>query len=422
MPPLRRPLIVIAPDSFKGSLSAPLAADALTRGVHRALAVAHGTDAHSPDAHNLDAVSVLTFAMADGGEGSLDAVHSAQPSTLRLLAVPTVDAIGRRRRAHYGFDSVSGHAVIEASQANGLPHVSDVALQPLRADSYGVGIIAADAIARGARTITLFLGGSASTDGGSGLLRALGARFLAADGSELSPGGAPLGHLATVDLSGLNPGARETTWHIAVDVTNPLIGAQGAAHIFGMQKGATVSDCAVLDAGLTRLGQVLTRTESGVSRSPSFAALTALPGLGAAGGIATVLMSLGTAQLLPGAKLVADAIGLSAVVPDADLIISGEGRLDTQSLEGKVVDYLSAAKSPAAQLVVIAGSVTLSAQQLAAAGIDAAFTLGVGGETHQELYERSAELLEARAFQVCTAWLARTPDADRSNARDASGA
>ena len=388
MPLTQTPIVIIAPDSFKGSLTAADATAALERGAREVL----------PD----DAV-VLTFPMADGGEGSLNAVLSAwlQPT----LSIATVDAIGRERDANYGFDLDGHRAVIEAAQANGLPHVLDVPLQPLRADSYGVGLIAANVIARGAREITLFLGGSASTDGGTGLARALGARFLNADGTEIAPGGAELASIATIDLSGLMAGAVETKWRIAVDVTNPLVGTDGAAHIFGPQKGASASEIDTLDAGLTHLAGVLAKTQPTASNSRPAASLTSMPGLGAAGGLAAVLVALFDAELVPGARVVADAIGLSDVIARADVILSGEGRLDHQSLDGKVVDYLRAAKSTESWLAVVGGTIGLTPEESTAAGIDLALPLGSGIENRKELFQYAAELLEARGAHAIAEWL-----------------
>ncbi|QAV69762.1 glycerate kinase [Salinibacterium sp. UTAS2018] len=382
------PVVIIAPDSFKGSLSAADAAAALERGAREMLP---------------DTATVLTFPMADGGEGSLDAVLAAwlQPP----LTMMTVDAIGREREASYGLDLDGKRAVIEAAQASGLPHVLDVEPQPLRADSYGVGLIAAHVIERGARDITLFLGGSASTDGGSGLLRALGARFLDDTGTELAPGGGALTSLTTIDLSGLLPGVLETTWRIAVDVTNPLTGSRGAAQVFGPQKGATASDVAVLDAGLTRLTEVLASTPLAAERGFSAAGIAALPGIGAAGGTAAPLVALFGAELERGAQLVADTIGLSDVIGTADVIISGEGRLDAQSLDGKVVDYLRGSKSSTGFLVVVAAIVDLTIDQWSAAGIDAALPLGSGVENRKELFQFAAPLLEARGAHAIAEWL-----------------
>jgi len=388
MPDIHNPVVVIAPDSFKGSLTATDAAAALERGAREMLP---------------DTATVLTFPMADGGEGSLDAVLAAwlQPT----LTMSTVDALGRPRDANYGFDLDGHRAVIEAAQANGLPHVGDIAAAPLRADSYGVGLIAASVIARGARDITLFLGGSASTDGGSGLLRALGARFLDADGNELAPGGGALTELNTIDLSGLIAGAVETQWHIAVDVTNPLTGTLGAAHVFAPQKGATASDVAVLDAGLTRLAEVLAEHPLVADRSFSAAGIAALPGMGAAGGIAAPLVALFSAELVRGAQLVADTTGLSAVIASADVIISGEGKLDAQSLDGKVVDYLRSAKSPSSFLVVVAAIIDLTPAQSSAAGINVALPLGSGVENRKELFQYAEHLLEARGGHAIAEWL-----------------
>ncbi|EAR25568.1 putative glycerate kinase [marine actinobacterium PHSC20C1] len=388
MPEIHNPVVIIAPDSFKGSLSAPDAAAALERGAREMLP---------------DTATVLTFPMADGGEGSLDAILAAwlQPA----LTMPTVDALGRQREASYGFDLEGNRAVIESSQANGLPHVSDVAADPLRADSYGVGLIAARVIERGARDVTLFLGGSASTDGGSGLLRALGARFLDAEGNELEPGGGSLTELNTIDLSGLIDGALETQWHIAVDVTNPLTGTLGAAHVFAPQKGATASDVEVLDAGLTRLAHVLAEHPLVADRSFSAAGIAALPGIGAAGGTAAPLVALFSAELVRGAQLVADTTGLSEVIASADVIISGEGKLDAQSLDGKVVDYLRRAKSRSSFLVVVAAIIDLTPEQSSAAGINVALPLGSGVENRKELFQYAEHLLEARGAHAIAEWL-----------------
>lgn len=391
MSAIENPVVIIAPDSFKGSLSAADAAAALERGAREMLP---------------DTATVLTFPMADGGEGSLDAVLAAwlQPA----LTMPTVDALGRPTEASYGLDSEGHRAIIEAAQANGLPQISDVPLQPLRADSYGVGLIAASLLERGARDITLFLGGSATTDGGTGLLRGLGARFLDADGNDLAPGGGALTSLETIDASGLIAGAVETTWRIAVDVTNPLVGEQGAAHVFGPQKGAAASDVAVLDAGLTRLAEVLAEMPLAAQRGFSASGISALPGMGAGGGLAAPLVALFGAELVPGAKLVADAIGLSAVIASADVILSGEGRFDSQSLDGKVVDYLRGAKGPNGWLAVIAGSVGMSPSEAKAAGIDVALPLGSGVENRKELFQFAAPLLEARGAHAIAEWLEPT--------------
>lgn len=388
MPEIQNPVVVIAPDSFKGSLSAADAAAALERGARELLP---------------DGATVLSFPMADGGEGSLDAVLAAwlQPT----LTMPTVDALGRAREAHYGFDRERQRAVVEAAQANGLPHVSDVEPQPLRADSYGVGLIAAHVIEQGARDVTLFLGGSASTDGGTGLMRALGARFLDASGNELAPGGGALTELSTIDLSGLMAGVAETRWHIAVDVTAPLTGMAGAAHVFAPQKGASASDVAILNAGLTRLAQVLAEHPRVSDRSFSAAGIGALPGMGAAGGTAAPLVALFSAELVRGAQLVADTTGLDEIIASADVIISGEGKLDAQSLDGKVVDYLRGAKSPSSFLVVVAAIIDLTPEQLSAAGIDVALPLGSGVENRKELFQYAGPLLEARGAHAIAEWL-----------------
>ncbi|MBK0418808.1 glycerate kinase [Leucobacter sp. CSA1] len=382
----RAPLIVIAPDSFKGSCSSPEAGSALALGVRDALG---------------DGMRIRELPMADGGEGTLDALAAAWGG--RVLDVETVDALGRPCTARFGLSADGRTAVVEAAEANGLPRVSDVPAQPLRADTYGVGLIALEALRRGAEEILLCVGGSATSDGGSGFLRALGARLLDESGVEIDPGAAGLPALRSVDLSALGPAARAARWRIAVDVDNPLVGPRGAGAVFGPQKGAAPGDIAVIDAGLARLADALA-SRGGASA----ASLTARPGLGAAGGLPLAAVAALGAETVPGAELVAGSIGLDEALAEASLVIAGEGRLDAQSLGGKVVsrilegakaDRTGSGRTP--PVVVIAGSVELSAAECRAAGIAAALSIARGPATLAELTDDCAELLSEAAAQAC---------------------
>ncbi len=342
------------------------------------------------------APDVVLVPLADGGEGTLDALLAAWRVEARTTSCH--DAAGRVRTARYGISEDHGapgsrvRGVLEAAEANGLPLVADRPLDALAATSYGVGEIAARLLDDGADEILLCIGGSATTDGGAGLLAALGARFLDADGDPLTPGGGALGALATIDVSQLHPRARDVRWRIAVDVDNPLCGPRGAATVFGPQKGATPDDVVVLEAGLSRLARVVAGS-TGVD-------MLEVPGAGAAGGLPAVLVPFLGAEIVPGSALVADAVGLAGALADADLVLTGEGSFDAQSLGGKVVHAVVANAPAACAVVVIAGRVQLPAARVHDAGLAAAFSLATGPMALDELIEGAGALMEDAAAQV----------------------
>ncbi|WP_139122953.1 glycerate kinase [Cellulosimicrobium cellulans] len=383
-PPGGDPLrVVVAPDSFKGSLSAAEVASA----------VADGVRAVAPGAH------VSELPMADGGEGTLDALLAVWGVPAR--EVVTVDAIGRPRTARYGVSRDGRLGVVELAEASGLPHVSDVAQQPLRAHTRGTGEAAAAVLDAGVAEVLVCLGGSASTDGGAGILTGLGARLLDERGAPVPDGGEGLARVASLDLSGLHPRAREVSWRLAVDVTNPLHGERGAAHVFGPQKGAAPADVAFLDAALRRWADLLER-EAG---SP----VADVPGAGAAGGVPAGLVAVLGAQLEPGARLVADAIGLRDEIHRADLVVTGEGSFDSQSVEGKVADAVGALAAEAPHrppVVVLAGRVVLPAERARAAGIAAAFSIAPGPVELEDLMGRTRSRLVDLASTVTSLVLA----------------
>jgi len=368
--------VAIAPDSFKGSLSAAQAAAAMAEGVRAAF---------GPD------TVIVECPMADGGEGTLDAILGVWDVPAR--STPTVDALGRPRQARVGLSADGRTAVIEAAEANGLPAVMDVELDPLRADSFGVGILARDALDHGVDEILLCVGGSASTDGGTGLLGALGVAFLDHEGLPVPPGGAGLARIRTIDASGLHARAREVRWRVAVDVSNPPCGAEGAAAVFGPQKGASTADIAELDAGLACLCAVV-NSATGIDMRDK-------AGAGAAGAMPVTLVPLLGAQMISGSTMVADAIGLADRLAAADLVITGEGRFDSQSLAGKVVEAVTRLSSPTATVIVIAGSVGLSAAETRATGITAAFSIANGPATLAELKADAFERVRDATAQVC---------------------
>ncbi|MCO1337305.1 glycerate kinase [Kocuria polaris] len=377
--------IVCVPDSFKGSATAAQAAAALAAGARQVFPRA----------------DIVELPFADGGEGTLDALLAVWGREAETVQV--VDALGRGRTARFGRSADGATAILEAAEGNGLPHVSDVEPQPLLADTFGVGLIARHLLEQGVQEILLCIGGSASTDGGLGLLAALGARIDYDDGASSAAGygGGRLASVRGIDLGGLHPSARQVRWRIAVDVDNPLTGPRGAAAVFGPQKGASPADVVTLDAGLSHLADVVAAA-SGADADD----LRASAGFGAAGGMPLALVPLLSAEVLPGSRLVAEAVGLDSALADADLVLTGEGALDTQSLGGKVVDAVRTRAPGGAAVVVIAGTVKLSAADVRAAGLTAAFSIAPGAAALEELLAEAPRLIEDAAANAC-ALLAR---------------
>jgi glycerate kinase len=369
--------IVIAPDKFKGSLTAAEAADAIAAGLR----------AEWPEAE------LVTVPVADGGDGTVDAAVAAG-----LERVPvTVDGpTGEPVRASYARKGEL--AVIELADACGLRRLPGGRPAPLTASSFGCGQVLAAALAAGARQIILGVGGSASTDGGAGLLQALGARVLDARGEPLARGGGALREVAALDptglnpalrevaaldptglnpalrevaaldLSGLHPGLRPSTVILATDVVNPLTGPDGAAEVYGPQKGASPEQITELASGLRRWAAVVAAA-TGTDRSQA-------PGAGAAGGVGFAALAVLGAQARPGIGLVLDLVDFDAALDGAALVITGEGSLDTQTLAGKApAGVARAAARRGIPVVAVAGRSTLTEDQLATIGICRVYTL-----------------------------------------------
>ena len=342
-PPLRALRVVVAPDSFKGTLDAAAAAEALATGWSRA----------RPDDE------IITIPLADGGEGTLDALGAGLPSD--CLRTSVVSGPGGDPVEATWLLRPDGTAVIELARAAGLPQLDP--LDPLGATTFGVGELLRIAAAHPTTTrVLLALGGSATTDGGSGALTALGARLVDADGADLPPGGGALLRLASVDLRGM-VAAPANGLECLVDVTNPLVGDRGAAAVFGPQKGATAPDVAVLDAALAHFADVLAR----VAPHPME---RATPGAGAAGGTAFGLLSCWPGRLVPGSRAVVEAAGLAEALATADVAITGEGRFDDQSVNGKVVgNLLDMAAESGTVVAVAAGAVAAAPRPPAVAAV-----------------------------------------------------
>jgi glycerate 2-kinase len=324
--------VLVAPQEFKGSLSADEAADAIAKGIRR----------RHPD------WEIDTLPMSDGGPGLLDALRRAVKADTAAAVVQ--DPLGRRVLGRYIRLRESGDVVIEAAQANGLWHVTPNERDPLYSDTAGVGELIADALNVPTKRIIVGVGGSATTDGGAGMAIALGARFSDAAGEPLAPGGAPLAELVRIDWQ--RPTfADGVEFLVATDVTNPLLGPNGAAAVYAPQKGASAAQVDILEAALHRYAAVVRRS-LGVD-------ISQLPGGGAAGGLAAGLVAFLGARIESGFDLVASTVHLQERLARADLIVTGEGNFDGQSLQGKVTGRIvEMAAKAGKRTVVFAGRIS----------------------------------------------------------------
>jgi len=339
--------ILIASDKFKGSATGSEVAVALADGIREIV----------PDAV-VDAAPV-----ADGGEGTVDA---AVASGFTPVTVSVTGPTGRPVDATFALRD--GQAIIEMAAASGLDVLPDGEKDALGATSRGTGELISAALDRGATSIVLGVGGSACTDGGAGMLRALGVALRTED-RPVRPGGAGLVELVSADLTGLDPRLAAVSVVLAADVDNPLLGERGAAAVFAPQKGASADDVAVLEAGLSRLAEL-------VDALPGVRASASAPGAGAAGGVGYAALAVLGAVREPGIDVIQRLIGLEARIADADLVITGEGSLDDQSLGGKTPLGVSAAAARAGKPVVaVCGRTTLDAAQAASAGFAQVYAL-----------------------------------------------
>ena len=370
--------VVIAPDSFKESLSAAEVAAAIARGWARVF----------PDAE------LLLRPMADGGEGTVDVLLSSLGGERHERQVP--GPLGTPVMAHWGL-LADGSAAIEVASASGLHLLEPAQRDVCRASSRGSGELMLAALDAGARRIIVGLGGSATNDGGAGLLQALGVRLLDQRGAEIGPGGAALAALARIDISTLDARLQQVEVLVAVDVNNPLCGPKGASAVFGPQKGASPYDVDLLDSALAHFARCASQTLGQDCRD--------FPGVGAAGGLGFALKAFLGATFCPGIELVADVTGLAQAVRGADLLITGEGRLDSQTLHGKTpVGVAAVAQQAGVPVLAIAGSLGRDYQALYTAGIEAAFSLVPGPMPLQQAMSQAAAELEARSCDLARLW------------------
>ena len=324
--------IVIAPDSFKGSVAAREVADSAERAVREVF----------------PACEVVKIPLGDGGEGTMDALLAALGG--ERVSCRVRDPLSRPLWADYAILEDGRTAIVEMARASGLPLLAPAERDPSQATTYGTGELIRDALERGCRRFLLAIGGSATNDGGTGLLRALGYRFLDGRGEELEPCGAALARIAVVDRSGVSPALREASFTVACDVDNPLYGERGAAEVFARQKGADDAMVRMLDAGLRNYARVIERATG--------TRVDELPGAGAAGGLGAGLVAFLGAELKPGIQMVLEATRFDERIQGADLIITGEGKLDRQTCMGKAPWGVSrAATRQGIPVIALGGSV-----------------------------------------------------------------
>lgn len=367
--------IAVATNAFKGTLSALAAAECIERGLKAALRC----------------VEIIKIPVADGGDGTAAAIVAATGG--RRVTSNVHDPLGRPLKAAWGLAGDGATAVIEMATASGLALLRREEFNPLLASTRGTGELIAAALRRGARKILVGIGGSATNDGGTGMARALGVRFLDRSGAELEEGGGSLARLARIDVSGLDPLLREAEIEVACDVTNPLTGPHGASRVYGPQKGADARAVTRLEAGLRRLAEVIRRD---LGRDVEH-----VPGAGAAGGIGAGLLAFAGGRLRPGVEIVIEAVGLARRLEGCDLVITGEGRLDGQTAFGKApAGVARVAKSLGLPVVAICGALGPDADKVGAVGIDACFSALEELMDEGELKTRAAGMLERCAAQV----------------------
>ena len=367
--------VIIAPQTFKGSISALEVAAAMAEGVKRAV----------PDA-DTELVPV-----ADGGDGTLETLVEATGGEVHTASV--TGPLGDRVEAGWGALGGGRTAVVEMARTSGLALVSPGERNPLTATTYGLGEIIAQALDAGFRSFIIGIGGSATNDAGAGMAQALGVRLLDSHGSDLPPGGAALARLERIDMSGLDSRARESTFSVACDVSNPLTGPEGASAVYGPQKGATPEMVAQLDAALSHMAEVALR-DLGKS-------ISEVAGAGAAGGLGGGMIAFLGGTLRAGVDIVLDAVDLRSHLEGADLVITGEGQLDFQTVYNKApIGVARLAKERGIPVIAVSGSLGKGFTDVHEHGIDAALAITPAPITLEESSRQARELAASAAEQA----------------------
>lgn len=367
--------IAIAPDSFKGSMTAMQAAECIERGLKRALL----------------GVTCRKIPMADGGEGTVRAIVDATDG--RFISRTVHDPLGRKIRSAFGVSGDGKTAIIEMAAASGLALLKPSERNPMKTTTFGTGELIRHALDLKVKRLLIGIGGSATNDGGMGLAQALGVQFLDARGRKLDPVGGSLKKLGRIDISGLDQRLKHAKVEVACDVENPLTGPHGAAQVYAPQKGATAAMVKELDAGLKHLAKIIKRDVG--------ADIETVPGSGAAGGLGGGLMAFLKGKLRPGIDIVIDSVKLAKRIKGCDLVITGEGRLDHQTAFGKTPHGVAkVAKQEGLPVIAICGSIGKDPRIVHTIGIDAYFSAFEEPIQEEDLPKRGPVMLENCAEQV----------------------
>ncbi len=367
--------ILIAMDSFKGSLNAKHVVESVKTGIQKA----------NPSAN------IISMPIADGGEGTFETLLTALGGFKKTI--PVHDPLHRKISATYGIINHTS-AIMEMAEASGLPLLKTHERDPLKTSSYGTGEMIYDALERGIRSFVIGIGGSATNDGGTGMLSALGYRFFDEKGNVLSPHGGNLLSINHMDASEVHPGLKETSFTIACDVNNPLYGKDGATYVYGPQKGAHGNTLKILDNGLKHLASII---EAHTGIDPSH-----VEGSGAAGGLGAAFYAVLNATLRSGISIVFDALNVEGAIQTSDLVITGEGQIDKQTLMGKGPGgIISLANKHAKPVIALAAAITDDAYELND-NVDGLFTVANAAFTHDQMMHstRAALMLEYTAYNL----------------------
>jgi glycerate 2-kinase len=372
--------VVIAPDSFKGSLGALAVATSIERGIHRVDAT----------------IQTHLVPMADGGEGTVAALVAAAGG--EIISHRVTGPLGESVEGYFGILADGETGIIEMAAASGLPLVPHHQRNPLVTTTFGTGELIKAALDNGAKRLIIGIGGSATNDGGAGMAAALGIKFLDNSGHELPHGGGNLHLLHSVDLTGLDLRILSTDIRIACDVTNPLCGPKGASAVYGPQKGATRDMVEILDNNLNHYADLVEKSTGKQVKD--------IPGAGAAGGLGAGLLAFLNAKLQPGVEIVLAAANMDVLLQDADLVITGEGQTDRQTLFGKApTGVAEVARRHGVPIVCISGSLALGAEELYNLGFAGLFSITEGPISLDEAMNEAPQLLERAAERVIRLYL-----------------